>query len=241
MSLITSSLYNAVFLVVLFTSAVQKAAAQPALCGQYQTFNSTSGQYISKFKLCASNTTIYSLTRIHSSKQRLGCRRWRIAVHDRMTFPAHVSSKHVLSKGIAKVLQVEDVKDGTAFSTTWVWTANATYASQTQVHSYANVKSNSNTLPVMLSGITAFTFSANWTMYPSGTGNPIVFDIDGLDAIGAKTDVNLDFFLDPDIKQSTNVSDPKFEVMIWFAALDETYPIGYTNGSTGSTILDGQN
>ncbi|KAF6227973.1 hypothetical protein HO133_007701 [Letharia lupina] len=70
-------------------------------------------------------------------------------------------------------------------------------------------------------------------MYPSGTGNPDTFDIDGLDAIGAKADVTLDFFLDPDKNQSTNVTNPAFEVMIWFAALDETEPIG--------TLFAGQN
>lgn len=136
---------------------------------------------------------------------------------------------------------MEDEQDGTAFSTTWDWTANGSYASQTHVHSYANVKSRSNILPVMLSKITVLTVSANWAMYPSGPEDPNIFDIDGLSAIGAKADVTLDFFLDPDITQSTNVTNPKFEVMIWFAALNATEPIGYASGSAGSTLLDGKN
>lgn len=136
---------------------------------------------------------------------------------------------------------MEDDQSATAFSTTWAWGANATNASQTQVHSYPNIKSNSTILPAMLSNLTAVTLSANWTMYPSGTGNQNTFDIAGLDAIGAKADVILDFFLDPDIKQSTNVTNPKYEVMVWFATLNATEPIGYTNGSAGSTILDGKN
>ena len=83
-------------------------------------------------------------------------------------------------------------------------------------------------------------------MYPSGTGTPgtgavNVFDIEGLTSIGAKADVTLDFFLDPDATQSTNVTNPMFEVMIWFAALDSTEPIGYGAGPAGSYILEGKN
>ena len=163
-------------------------------------------------------------------------------MHNGMIFPAPLLSK----EGLLKVSQVEDEQDGTAFSTTWVWKANADPVSETQVHSYANVKSRSDTLPVMLSNITKLTVSANWTMYPSGTGTPgtgipNVFDIEGLTSIGAKADVTLDFFLDPDIRQSTNVTNPKFEVMIWFAALDSTEPIGYGAGPAGSYVLDGKN
>ena len=78
-------------------------------------------------------------------------------------------------------------------------------------------------------------------MYPSATGNPTAFDLDGLNAIGAKADVTLDFFLDPDMKQSTNVTNPAYEVMIWFAALGDTTPIGYENGSIGGADVDGMN
>ena len=78
-------------------------------------------------------------------------------------------------------------------------------------------------------------------MYPSGTGNENTFDIDGLDAIAAKADVTLDFCLDPDLKQSTNTVSPKYEVMVWFATLNATEPIGYPNGSSGSIVLEGQN
>ena len=94
---------------------------------------------------------------------------------------------------------------------------------------------------MMLSNIGALNVSANWTMYPSATGNPTAFDIDGLNAIGAKSDVTLDFFLDPDERQSLNVTDPKYEVMIWFAALGDTEPLGYANGSIGATLLYGMN
>lgn len=93
----------------------------------------------------------------------------------------------------------------------------------------------------MLSNITELTVSADWSMYPTGTGNPNIFDTNGLDAIGAKADVTLDFFLDPDFQQATNVTNPKFEVMIWFAALDATEPIGYADGSAGSAVVDGKN
>ncbi len=148
-------------------------------------------------------------------------------------------------RGNSKVSQVEDEQDGTAFTTTWTWKTNQTYASQFQVHSYANVKSKSDILPVMLSNMTALKVSANWTMYPSGTGTPGTgipnhFDIDGLNAIGAKADVTLDFFLDPDFTQSTNVSNSKFEVMVWFANLGPTEPIGYADGAIGSKMLDGK-
>ena len=98
MSLVKSSLYNVIFLVVAFTSSVQLTAAQAVLCGQYQNLTSTSGQYMSKSKLCASNTTRHNLIRTHSPKRRLGCRRFRIAVHNGIIFPAQV-----LSKGISKV------------------------------------------------------------------------------------------------------------------------------------------
>lgn len=93
----------------------------------------------------------------------------------------------------------------------------------------------------MLSSITALNVSATWTMYPSGPVIIDTFDIDGLSDIGAKADVTLDFFLDPNMKESTSVTNPKFEVMIWFASLDATEPIGYANGSVGSTVMDGQN
>lgn len=93
----------------------------------------------------------------------------------------------------------------------------------------------------MLSNITSLTASANWTMYPNGTGKQGTFDIDGLDAILAKADVTLDFCLDPDAKQSTDTVSPKYEVMVWFATLNATEPIGYPNGSTGNIVLEGQN
>ncbi|CAD6591528.1 MAG: hypothetical protein ASARMPREDX12_005204 [Alectoria sarmentosa] len=141
---------------------------------------------------------------------------------------------------VAFTSAVEDEKDGTAFSTTWEWTINGDTDLETQVHSYANVKSKSSNLPVMLQNITALEVSANWSMYPTANGNPKIFDVEGLTAIGAKADVTLDFFLDPDFKQSTNVTNPKFEVMIWFAAIDATEPIGYANGSIGSAVLDGK-
>lgn len=136
---------------------------------------------------------------------------------------------------------MDNEQDGTAFSTTWAWKADKTYASQTQVHSYANVMSKSNAFPVMLSNITALTVSANWAMYPSGTGKKTTLDTDGLNTIGAKADVILDFFLDTDINQSVNVTNPKFEVMIWFAAIDATEPLGFAVGAIGSIILDGKN
>ena len=78
-------------------------------------------------------------------------------------------------------------------------------------------------------------------MYPSGTGNESTFDIDGLNAIAAKADVTLDFCLDPDKKKSTNTISPAYEVMIWFATLNATEPIGYPNGSTGSIVLHDKN
>lgn len=96
-------------------------------------------------------------------------------------------------------------------------------------------------LPAVVSEITALKISAEWTMYPSEGGNKSIFDIDGLNSIGAKAAVNLDFFLDPDIKQSMNVTRPKYEIMVWFAALDATNPIGYVKGIAGSTILNGRN
>ena len=109
------------------------------------------------------------------------------------------------------------------------------------MHSYPNVKFISPSLPVILSNITGLTISAEWTMYPSDTGNKGIFDVEGLNSIGAKADVTLDFFLDPDMKQSKNVTNPKYEVMIWFSSLNGTNPIGIDNGITGSTTLDGQN
>ena len=93
----------------------------------------------------------------------------------------------------------------------------------------------------MLSNITALTASANWTMYPSGTGDQSTFDVAGLKAISAKADVTLDFCLDPDAKKSTDTVSPAYEVMVWFATLAAIEPIGYPNGSSGSIVLEGQN
>ena len=78
-------------------------------------------------------------------------------------------------------------------------------------------------------------------MYPSEGGNKDILDIDGLNAIGAKADVTLDFFLDPDIAQSTNTTRPKYEIMVWFSAQGGANPIGFAKGIAGSTVLNGQN
>ena len=57
MSLVKSSLYNTVLIVLALSLAVQKTVAQSVLCHQYQTFESKSGQYISKFTVYVFNTT----------------------------------------------------------------------------------------------------------------------------------------------------------------------------------------
>ena len=49
MSMVKSSLCNTVLIVLALSVAVQETAAQSVLCHQYQTFESKSGQYISKF------------------------------------------------------------------------------------------------------------------------------------------------------------------------------------------------
>ena len=66
MSLVDSSLCNAIFLIVTLALAAQKTAAQAVLCGQYQNLTSTSGEYTSKSKFCMSNATEQSLIRVHS-------------------------------------------------------------------------------------------------------------------------------------------------------------------------------
>ena len=66
MSLVKSSLCNAVLIVLALSVAVQETAAQSVLCHQYQTFESKSGQYISKFTVCVFNTTRQNLTSIDS-------------------------------------------------------------------------------------------------------------------------------------------------------------------------------
>lgn len=80
-------------------------------------------------------------------------------------------------------------------------------------------------------------------MFPTETGKSSTkqFYLDELNSIGAKADVALDFFLDPDFNMSASTTDPKFEIMIWFSAIGATIPIGYVNGSIGNTILDGKN
>ena len=57
MSLVKSSFCNTVLTVLALGLAVQYTAAQSVLCHQYQTFESKSGQYISKFTVCAFNIT----------------------------------------------------------------------------------------------------------------------------------------------------------------------------------------
>ena len=78
-------------------------------------------------------------------------------------------------------------------------------------------------------------------MYPSEGGNKDTLDIDGLNAIGAKADVTLDFFLDPDIAQFTDTTHPKYEIMVWFFALGGASPLGFGKGIAGSSVLNGQN
>lgn len=98
MSLVKSSLYKAIVLLLAFTLAVQKTAAQAVLCGQYQNFTSTSGLYESKSKVRTSHTTGHNLTRIRSTKRRLGCRRFGIAVHNGI-----ICQAQVLSRGTSKI------------------------------------------------------------------------------------------------------------------------------------------
>lgn len=57
MSLVKGSLCNTVLIALALSLALQEAVAQSVLCHQYQTFESKSGQYISKFTVCAFNTT----------------------------------------------------------------------------------------------------------------------------------------------------------------------------------------
>ena len=106
MSFVKSSLYHAIFLVIAFTSTVQKTAAQAVLCGQFEDWNSTSGQYMSKSRIGAYNSTGHNLTGTHSSEQCLGCRRFRIAVHNGMIFPVHLyvtgMSKRLTGGGITR-------------------------------------------------------------------------------------------------------------------------------------------
>ena len=112
MSLVKSSFYDAILLVVAFTSTWQKTAAQAVLCGQFENWNSTSGQYMSMSRLGASTSMRHNLTRIHSSKQRLGCRRFRITVHNCMIFPVNTLAVEI-SKSLTggRIARWNDILD----------------------------------------------------------------------------------------------------------------------------------
>ncbi|KUJ13835.1 concanavalin A-like lectin/glucanase [Mollisia scopiformis] len=106
----------------------------------------------------------------------------------------------------------------TDFNATWSWSDNPTL-----VHSFPNIKLQSDLLPIELSNLSHLNISASWSMNPSSSS------VENLDTIDAAANVVVDMFLDTDPTTANSTTLPKYEVMIWIAAYGGKKPIGFSS------------
>lgn len=118
---------------------------------------------------------------------------------------------------MAHSIQISE--NGTEFNSTWKWSDNPL-----SVHSFPNIKLNSNILPLQLSNLSSLNISASWTMAPSNSKQ-------GTDLASIETAANviIDMFLDPNSTIANSTTLPQYEVMVWIAAFDGKLPIGYSS------------
>ncbi|KAH7382006.1 concanavalin A-like lectin/glucanase domain-containing protein [Cadophora sp. MPI-SDFR-AT-0126] len=129
--------------------------------------------------------------------------------------------------------------DETVFNATWKWSKNPD-----SVHSFPNIKLNSNLLPRKLSNLSSLNVAASWTMAPVSTSK-------SLEEVNAAANVIIDMFLDPSPVSANSTTLPKYEVMIWLSEVGGKKPIGFSSSiknppkyklnNTSFTLYSGSN
>ncbi|CRG91976.1 hypothetical protein PISL3812_09030 [Talaromyces islandicus] len=130
---------------------------------------------------------------------------------------------------------------GPEFSVTWSYTLD----DPTQpVHAFPNIMVEGDTLPVVLQDLDTVHMDVEWT-YGVGNKPSPTTDEAALNTENLNANVAIDMFLDSDKTTSSNSSQAKFEIMIWFAKFGaSTDPIGYDatkakNGVVTTTTVNG--
>ncbi|KAK0112485.1 hypothetical protein ONS96_001722 [Cadophora gregata f. sp. sojae] len=112
---------------------------------------------------------------------------------------------------------IKIANDETTFSATWIWSNNSHL-----VHSFPNIKLDSNLLPLQLSSLSSLKIKASWAMAPASSSK-------SLEAINAAANVMIDLFLDSNPVSANSTTLPKYEIMIWLADFGGKKPIGFSS------------
>lgn len=126
------------------------------------------------------------------------------------------------------------------YSVTWNFPAAS--GDDNTVHAFPNVLVH-NVFPETLGSIDKIDIDYVWT-YNAGNQNKTTSDFAAMvapDVLGS-TNVAVDFFLDSDknIYQKSKDPKPKFEIMVWLAAIgSSTKPLGHENPTAATETVDG--
>jgi hypothetical protein len=130
--------------------------------------------------------------------------------------------------------------DSHSFNATWNWWKN-----DHSVHSFPHAQLKSELLPVQLSHLSSLQIAANWTTNltddlssassassasssSSSSHDRANWAPDGDSTNTIKADVALDLFLDPNPQRANVTKLPIYEIMIWFTAVPDVTPIGWS-------------
>lgn len=123
------------------------------------------------------------------------------------------------------------------FSATWHYPPGSASA---PVHAFPNAKLLlPDTIPVLLSNLSALTVDIEWTY---GLGNYVHNETNNTNIAeaGVNANVAVDMFLANDRNKSASTTDSEYEVMIWFGRWgDATDPIGLFDGSQATHDANG--
>jgi hypothetical protein len=107
------------------------------------------------------------------------------------------------------------------------------------VHAFSNIKVDSNVFPVEISKVSTINFETEW-YYGVGNDRPTAVDVAALTAVQLDANVAVDMFLDSDPTKATDVTQAKYEVMIWFAQYGaSTQQIGLAEGAIANQVVNG--
>jgi hypothetical protein len=118
--------------------------------------------------------------------------------------------------------------DSHSFNATWNWWKN-----DHSVHSFPHAQLKSELLPVQLSHLSSLQIAANWTMnltddLSSSSHDRANWALDDDSRNTIEADVALDLFLDPNPQRANVTKLPVYEIMIWFTAVPDVTPIGWS-------------
>lgn len=123
------------------------------------------------------------------------------------------------------------------FSATWHYPPGSASA---PVHAFPNAKLLlPDTIPVLLSNLSALTVDIEWTY---GLGNYVHNETNNTNMAeaGVNANVAVDMFLANDRNKSASTTDSEYEVMVWFGRWgDATDPIGLFDGSQATHDANG--